>query len=98
MLRINDGSFDIVTGGGADSSTGSKTDTTGDTSNKGLKSYVELIIAGGEYSMDTCDDAGYCLLRSQQQRFAMHRNRMKCDFAPQNSGFRCIYVPEHLAG
>ena len=59
LLRINDGSFDIVAGGGVESvgsSNGNRTDSTDDTSTKGLKSYVELIIAGGEYSIDTYDD------------------------------------------
>ena len=59
MLRINDGSFDIVAGGGVESvgsSNGNRTDSTDDTSTKGLKSYVELLIAGGEYSIDTYDD------------------------------------------
>lgn len=60
LLRINDGSFDIVAGGGVESvgsSNGNRTDSTDDLSTKGLKSYVELIIAGGEYSIDTYDDA-----------------------------------------
>ena len=59
LLRINDGSFDIVAGGGVESvgsSNGNRTDSTDDTSTKGLKSYVELLIAGGEYSIDTYDD------------------------------------------
>ena len=59
LLRINDGSFDIVAGGGVESvgsSNGNRTDSTDDTSTKGLKSYVELIIAGGEYSINTYDD------------------------------------------
>ncbi|MGN1142396.1 MAG: carbohydrate-binding domain-containing protein [Oliverpabstia sp.] len=54
MLRINDGTYELVTGSGSGNS---KAETDGDTSTKGLKSYVDLIIAGGEYSMDTCDDA-----------------------------------------
>ena len=59
LLRINDGSFDIVAGGSVESvgsSNGNRTDSTDDTSTKGLKSYVELLIAGGEYSIDTYDD------------------------------------------
>lgn len=59
LLRINDGNFDIVAGGGVESvgsSNGNRTDSTDDTSTKGLKSYVELIIAGGEYSINTYDD------------------------------------------
>jgi hypothetical protein len=66
LLRVNDGTFDIVTGGGSDNAQ-QKADTMGwktadDTdseavSSKGLKSYVELILAGGTFSMDTCDDA-----------------------------------------
>lgn len=52
MLRINDGTYELVTGSGD-----SNKEPDGDTSTKGLKSYVDLIIAGGEYAMDTYDDA-----------------------------------------
>lgn len=54
LLRLNDGIYELVTGSGSGDS---NTETDGDTSTKGLKSYVDLIIAGGEYAMDTCDDA-----------------------------------------
>lgn len=82
LLRVNGGTFEIVTGGGSQSAAQRETlpgdknpgggkmpeggdkpqfaentdDSTEAESMKGLKSYVEVLIAGGSFVMDTCDD------------------------------------------
>lgn len=51
LLRVNDGTFDILTNG-----TGQNMTQNSDSA-KALKSYVELTVAGGKFTINSCDDA-----------------------------------------
>lgn len=50
LLRVNDGTFDILTNG-----TGQNMTQNSDSA-KALKSYVELTVAGGKFTINSCDD------------------------------------------
>lgn len=51
LLRVNDGTFDILTNGIGQNMTQNSD------SAKALKSYVELTVAGGKFTINSCDDA-----------------------------------------
>ena len=51
LLRVNDGTFDILTNG-----TGQNMTQNSDSA-KALKSYVDLTVAGGKFTINSCDDA-----------------------------------------